>query len=80
MEVCINFLGNLSSFFGNKICLDLSSCPTIKEVMSKLINEYKAPITTEHIIYIGNNGTTLSGEESICKFNMIYVLRALQGG
>lgn len=80
MEICLHFLGNLSSFFSNKLCLNISSCPTIREVVEELIRKYEAPLTPEHLIYVSDDGTTLSGEENICRFNRVYIARALQGG
>lgn len=80
MDVCLYFVGNLSSFFGSRICLSIDSCPPIREVVSYLIRKYDVPLTTEHVVYLSDSGTSLSGEESICKFAKVYVVRALQGG
>ncbi len=79
MRVCIKFLGNLAELLGSEVCLELSRCSSIAEVMWSLIKEKNVPVVPEHLIFL-SGGKSVSPEDSICRFNELYVIRTLQGG
>lgn len=80
MSICFYFLGNLSNFLGEKMCFSKDSCRPIRDIVTELIRKYSVPVEPGFLIYISENGLTIRGEEDICKFSSIYVLKAVQGG
>jgi hypothetical protein len=79
MIVCIKFLGNLAELLGSEACLELNNCPSIAEVMWSLIKDKNVPVVPEHLIFL-SGGKSVSPEDSVCRFNELYVIRTLQGG
>lgn len=80
MKVCLKFVGNLASFLGNELCLDINKCTSIKELINNLIVENDLPLTIEHLAFIDSNGVAVSSDADICNFKDIYVIRVVQGG
>jgi len=80
MRVCLKFIGNLAALLGSEVCVELSKCTTVGDVMWSLIRGRDAPITPDQLTYISASGGSLDLNDDICRYSEIYVVKALQGG
>ena len=80
MRICINFMGNLATFFGSQLCLNLDECIPLRELIGRLIMEKKAPLSLETLAFIDEKGSTLDANTNTCKHTRISVIHVAQGG
>jgi len=80
MRVCLKFLGNLAALLGGSVCIEVNECIAIKDVVGMVIRERDIPLTPEYLTFISPNGDPVSGNDDVCKYPEVYILRVIQGG